>query len=156
MGEILRNRLKQKGFDSEHQEALLSLLVAADVLNRKLQQICEQYSITHPQYNVLRILRGSYPNGHPRSEIIARMLQRAPDVTRLINRLEKVGLVCRARTTEDRRLSLTFITPKGIELLNAMHADITSLGTELRERLNVEEAADLIKYCERIIQWDLE
>lgn len=88
MTEALSRRLKQARFSSAHQEALLSLAVAAGAINDLVDEVCGKHGLTRPQYNVLRILRGVYPEGHPRCEIAQRMIERAPDVTRLVDRLQ--------------------------------------------------------------------
>jgi MarR family transcriptional regulator, 2-MHQ and catechol-resistance regulon repressor len=91
-----------------------------------------------------------HPEGHPRCEIIRRMIQVAPDVTRLIDRLEKAGFAKRARSTEDRRLSLTLITTSGLRLLEKMQPEIESLDVTIRSRLSESDARTLSKLCEKI------
>jgi DNA-binding MarR family transcriptional regulator len=150
MGEILRRRIKQEHFSSPYQEAFLSLLVAADHVQRKMDESCEANGITSAQYNVLRILRGVHPNGHARCDIIDRMLQEAPDVTRLIDRLEKAGLVSRGKSEEDGRLSLTFITKEGLALLDKMQPHITEANEMFSAKLSEQEALQLTSLCERI------
>src|SRR5512138_1721666 len=105
MGEVLRRRLQQRHFDSPLHEAILNVVVAANYIRDCNDRTLARYGLTSPQYNVLRILRGAYPDGHPRCEIAARMLDRAPDVTRIIDRLAEKGLVERDRSSTDRRHS---------------------------------------------------
>src|SRR5688572_22623095 len=93
--------------------ALVAMLVTAGVLERELDAACQEEGITHDQYNVLRILRGAPSEGHPRGEISSRMINRAPDVTRMIDRLSRRGLVARGWHPENRRLSMTTITKEG-------------------------------------------
>src|SRR5215470_9090161 len=112
MGEALKKRLKQARFEDSVQEAMLNLLVAASHIRERTEQMCLRHNITSAQYNVLRILRGAHPEGYPRCEIATRMVEKAPDVTRLIDRLQQQGLVERVRSEEDRRHSLTKITSK--------------------------------------------
>jgi DNA-binding MarR family transcriptional regulator len=150
MGEILQQRIKQSTFSSPHQEAYLALMVAADHIKRQFDEICESSGITGAQYNVLRILRGVYPEGHARCDIIDRMLQVAPDVTRLIDRLEKSGLVRRGRSTEDGRLSLTYITDKGLDLLRSMEDHVKRSNEALSKVMTPAEAQMLTSLCERI------
>src|SRR5262245_12251029 len=109
MGDALRRRLRQERFESPAQEALLGLLLSAEHVRDRMDKLCAEWKLTPSQYNVLRILRGS-PAGLPRCEIARRMIDRAPDVTRLVDRLERRGLVERDRSDADRRLSLTRIT----------------------------------------------
>lgn len=143
-------RLKQRSFDSPYQEAILSLLVAADRVNREFETRCEHYGLTAAQYNVLRILRGVHPEGHPRSEIIARMIHSAPDVTRLIDRLERLDLATRTKSDSDRRVSLTFITPKGLKLLDEMRDEYDNINRVLADRLTEAEAHQLAQLAEKV------
>ena len=97
--------------------------------------------VSPTQYNVLRILRGS-PQGLPCREIGQRMITRDPDITRLLDRLEKRALISRCRETKDRRTVLTRITPKGLRLLGELDAPVaemhrTQLGHLGPERLRL-------------------
>lgn len=150
MGRILRQRIKQARFDSPAHEALLNLLVAAAYVRQIVDEAVETHGITQAQYNVLRILRGAHPNGYPRGEIATRMIDRAPDVTRLIDRLERRGLVERARSLTDRRQSLTVITGKGLELLARLDPLVAKVHKELARRLSATDLRQLSRICERI------
>jgi len=150
MGEALKRRIKQERFESPEQEAFLNLLIVADFLHEKLERVCAKYGITHGQYNVLRILRGLYPDGHPRCEISARLLERAPDVTRMVDRIEKEGLVERDRSTEDRRLSITRITKKGMKLIDKMTPEIEEMSKSFSTKLTKQELKILSHLCETI------
>ena len=92
MSEILKRTLKMNRTPTAREEVGLNLAVAFSFLKTRFENIIEPFGITASQYNVLRILKGA-PEGHPRCEIIVRMIDRAPDITRLIDRLEKSGLV---------------------------------------------------------------
>jgi DNA-binding MarR family transcriptional regulator len=100
---------------------VLDLLRTADVVRRFLAGVVEPEDITLQQFNVLRILRGAErarpPVGLPTLEIAERMVERAPGITRLLDRLEAKGLVARRRCPEDRRQVLCRITPAGLTLL---------------------------------------
>lgn len=100
MTEALSRRLKQAQFSSPVQEAMLSVIVAANTINDIMDRVCEEHGITRAQYNVLRILRGVHPGGHARCEIACRMLDRASDITRLVDRLQARRLVKRSRGSE--------------------------------------------------------
>lgn len=150
MGEALKQRLKQSSFENDAQEALLNVLVAANYLRQHMSHVCAALGITHAQYNVLRILRGVYPSGHPRSDIICRMIEQAPDVTRLIDRLEKQGLVERVRIESDRRLSIARITTEGLDLLARVQPDIDNFDKSLKDKLSEEECRVLSALCEKI------
>ena len=117
----LRDELRQgKPFESGQQEAQLNVLRTAALLLDAFDRLLVPYGITGTQYNVLRILRGSEPDGLCRNELRDRMLSRMPDVTRLLDRMEESGLVERTRSTEDRRLVTTHITEKGGRLLDEL------------------------------------
>ncbi len=75
MGEALKRRIKQSRFESTAQEAVLNLLVASDYVRRRLDEVCVAHGITHRQFNVLRILKGVHPGGHPRCELMTRMIE---------------------------------------------------------------------------------
>jgi len=101
---------------SPEETAFLDLLRTTDMLSRGLDRILKTEDVSSTQYNVLRILRGS-PAGLPCGEIGSRMITRDPDVTRLLDRLEKRSLISRRRATEDRRTVMARITPAGLKLL---------------------------------------
>jgi DNA-binding MarR family transcriptional regulator len=132
------------------QEATLNLMVAADYLRGKVEAICAPAGISIGQYNVLRILRGANPGGHSRAEILRRMVERAPDVTRLVDRLEKEGLAERDRDKEDRRLSITRITTKGLNVLKALEPGVQELQREIGHRVGRRDCQELSRICERI------
>src|SRR5271168_3384339 len=101
---------------SPEEAAFLDLLRTTDMLSRGLVHILKSEDLSGTQYNVLRILRGA-PEGLPCGEIASRMITRDPDVTRLLDRLEKRGLISRCRETKDRRTVMTRIAPAGLKLL---------------------------------------
>lgn len=125
-------------------------MVAADHVQRHTERVCELHGITSAQYNVLRILRGVHPGGHARCDIIERMIQTAPDVTRLIDRLVKAGYARRGKSKEDGRLSLTFISDKGLKLLSEMQAEIEETETDLASRISEQQARTLTNLCEKV------
>ncbi|MDX9856675.1 MAG: MarR family transcriptional regulator [candidate division Zixibacteria bacterium] len=150
MGKILKQRIKQKRFESAAQEVILNALVTADYLVQKLNDVCEQHGISHSQYNVLRILRGVHPHGYPRYEIADRMLERSPDVTRLLDRLTRMKLVVRGRSADDSRLSIATITVKGLDLLERMAPAVQSLHRHVEQRLTAAERREFSKLCEKL------
>jgi DNA-binding MarR family transcriptional regulator len=122
------------------EEALfLDLLRTTDLLARGLVAVLKTEDLSANQYNVLRILRGS-PDGLPCGEITSRMITRDPDITRLLDRLEKRTLISRCRETRDRRMVMARITPDGLKLLTRLDEPIEQahrkqLGHLGRERL---------------------
>src|SRR5215469_6036110 len=101
---------------SPEESAFLELLRTCDLLSRRLALVLKGADLSPNQYNVLRILRGA-PEGLACGEIAGRMITRDPDVTRLLDRLEKRGLIARSRESKDRRMVLTSITPEGLRAL---------------------------------------
>jgi DNA-binding MarR family transcriptional regulator len=99
--------------------AFLDLLRTTDMLSRGLVEILKAEGLSSTQYNVLRILRGA-PEGLPCGEIASRMITRDPDITRLLDRMEKRGLISRCRETKDRRMVMARITPEGLKLLGRL------------------------------------
>jgi DNA-binding MarR family transcriptional regulator len=103
--------------------AYLDLLRTAEMISRPLARLLKAADLSSTQYNVLRILRGS-PQGLTCGEIGDRMITREPDITRLLDRLEKRCLISRCRETKDRRMVLTRIAPEGLELLAQLDGPI--------------------------------
>lgn len=129
------------------ESAFLELMRTADMLSRGFASLLKAEELSSTQYNVLRILRGA-PEGLPCGEIGNRMITRDPDITRLLDRLEKRGLVSRCRETKDRRMVLTRITDKGLELLAHLDEPVqevhrAQMGHLGRERL--QELVELVR-----------
>lgn len=153
MSEVLKKRIKQSAdFESPVNQAILNLMVATDYVRGLSERICTEFSITPAQYNVLRILRGAGYSGHPRYEITERMVERAPDVTRLTDRLEKQGLVARDCCSEDKRRSITRITDKGLSLLDEMQSKVDEMTVHLSEKASLPEWIALSGICEKIYE----
>jgi DNA-binding MarR family transcriptional regulator len=148
MGEALRKRLRQSRFETPVQEAVLNVVVAAGWLDERLTEALAPHDITPAQYNVLRILRGALPGGYARCEIAGRALRRAPDLTRMIDRLETRRLVGRARSEHDRRRSVTRITRRGLELLERAQESVRATESEIRARLSERDSHELSRLCE--------
>jgi DNA-binding MarR family transcriptional regulator len=117
----LATDLKQnRPFVSLEQEVYLSILRTASELSHAVDQVFRPFDITPSQYNVLRILQGAGTDGLCRNEISERMVTATPDMTRLLDRMEKAGWVTRERAKEDRRQVSTHITKSGMELLGRL------------------------------------
>src|SRR6202142_2598588 len=112
---VLRGKHRREQACPEEAVAL-DLLRTADLLSRGPLQVLKFEDLSGTQYNVLRILRGA-PDGLPCGEIASRMITRDPDVTRLLDRLEKRGLISRCRESKDRRTVMTRIEKEGLELI---------------------------------------
>ncbi len=132
---------KRERVGGPEEMAFLDLLRTTDMLSRGLIHVLKAEELSATQYNVLRILRGS-PEGLACGEIASRMITRDPDVTRLLDRLEKRGLISRCRETKDRRTVMARITPEGFKLLARLDEPVQAghrrqLGHLGRERLRL-------------------
>jgi DNA-binding MarR family transcriptional regulator len=108
-------------------QIFVALLQAADSLGQEAEQLLKAAGLTGAQYNVLRILRGAEPAGLPCRGIGDRMISHDPDMTRLLDRMEKRGLITRERQTDDRRVVKTRITPQGLSLLKTLDQPVHDL-----------------------------
>lgn len=116
MKEMPQPRPKSNLTPCPEEAAFVDLLRTTDMLSRGLSQLLKSEDLSATQYNVLRILRGA-SEGLACGEIANRMITRDPDITRLLDRLEKRGLISRRRDTRDRRTVMTRITPEGLKVL---------------------------------------
>src|SRR6266516_6734980 len=108
------------------EEVFLDLLRTTDLLGRRVATVLKADDLSGNQYNVLRILRGS-PDGLICGEIASRMITRDPDITRLLDRLEKRNLISRCRETKDRRMVMARITPDGLKLLGRLDEPVQEM-----------------------------
>lgn len=142
----LRTEIKQtRPFATLEQEAFLSLGRSWAVLEHQMAEALKAHGITPTQYNVLRILRGAGEGGLCRSEVMERMIARVPDTTRLLDRIEAVGLIERKRSSEDRRFVTSSITEKGLALLAELEEIIVQLHRRQFEALSEAELRELIE-----------
>ncbi len=140
----LQAEIKQnKPFPSLEHEAALGLLRTAAIIEHSNDETLRPFGITGTQYNVLRILRGAGQDGLCGREIGERMINRVPDVPRLLDRLEKAELISRERDSTDRRHVTARITAKGKELLEEI-AKVTMPAEERLHRLAQDQLRTLI------------
>ena len=117
----------QRGSLPSEDRAFIALQKAADKLALQAEQLLKSNGLTGAQYNVLRILRGAEPQGLACSSIAERMISHDPDVTRLLDRMEKRRLITRHRQSDDRRVVKTRITSGGLELLKRLDPMVRDL-----------------------------
>jgi MarR family transcriptional regulator, organic hydroperoxide resistance regulator len=108
-------------------QVFVAILKAADKLANQAEQLLKANALTGAQYNVLRILRGAGPEGLPCNAISERLISRDPDMTRLLDRMEKRNLITRERQKEDRRVVKARITEEGLKLLKKLDAPVRDL-----------------------------
>jgi DNA-binding MarR family transcriptional regulator len=108
-------------------QLFVTILKVADRLTQQAEQVIKPSGLTGTQYNVLRILRGAEPDGLPCRVIADRMISRDPDMTRLLDRLEKQGYITRERQKDDRRVVKTRISAEGLKQLKKLDQPIHDL-----------------------------
>jgi DNA-binding MarR family transcriptional regulator len=146
-GQTKASGRQKRPLGSLEEDAFVSLQRTADLLARKGEKVLRSADVSPTQYNVLRILRGS-PQGLPCREIANRMITRDPDVTRLLDRLEKRGLILRRRETKDRRIVLARITPQGLRLLSELDEPVLETHRKLLGHLGRERLRRLMEVLE--------
>ena len=129
---------------------MLNILATQSWILGEMTATMAPYGVTPAQYNVLRILRGSHPKTLTCSALGQRLLDRTPDVTRLLNRLDRRGFIRRARAEHDRRVVEVGITDEGRALLSRMDADIEAVEQRLMQHLSPDEHRHLSALLDRI------
>ena len=118
---------KKKPFDLLEEEVFLNMIRATSQFTAPFSELFKTHGLSEATYNILRILRGHGGPGRSCGQIGDELITRVPDVTRLVDRLEQLGLVTRNRIQEDRRVVLIQITAKGLELLASIDSPIVQL-----------------------------
>jgi DNA-binding MarR family transcriptional regulator len=130
---------------SRQQDAVVSILRTANYLDRFCSSVFDQHGITAQQFNVLRILRGAGLAGLPTLDIADRMIEQAPGITRLLDRLEAKKLVRRERPSDNRRQVLCYITKSGLDLLQELDTPVRSRVNQALHRLDESKIEELIR-----------
>lgn len=147
----IREELKQKKpFARKSEEAVVSLLRTAELVRRLIDGVIERDGgITGQQYNVLRILRGAGEKGLPTLDIVERLVEEAPGITRLIDRLEAKELVTRERCKTDRRQVFCRITRAGLTLLDRLDEPLAVAQDAALATLKKKDLAQLVELLDR-------
>src|SRR5947209_10354300 len=111
-------------FDSPQQEVFLSLWRTYDRLRALEDRLFGRHHLTAQQYNALRVLRAAHPGKVPTLGLGTRLISRAPDITRLLDKLADRGLIERQRRAENRRVVLVGITDAGLALLDELAEEV--------------------------------
>src|ERR1700721_2419872 len=147
----LATALKQtRPFVSLEQEVYLSILRTASELSYSVDQFFRPFDITPSQYNVLRILRGAGADGLCRNEISERMVTATPDMSRLLDRMERAGWVTRERAEGDGRPVSTYITTSGMKLLETLEKPIREFLARLFDETAVNDLKTILKFNDQI------
>lgn len=134
---------KKRPFDHPEQEAYLNIIRTADRLTWACDRLCKAHGVSGTLYNVLRIVQGGGDRGVHTQTIAEHLVTRQPDVTRLVDRLEKLGLVQRERCRVDRRVVWVRITPAGRAKIKAMEAPMTDIHRAQLGHLGRQQLATL-------------
>jgi DNA-binding MarR family transcriptional regulator len=132
-------------------QAFIALQKAADSTGQQAEQLVKANGLTGAQYNVLRILRGAEPEGLGCSGIGDRMISHDPDMTRLLDRMEKRGLITRKRQQDDRRVVKTRITPEGLSVLRKLDQPVRELHKRQFRELSAAQLKTLIDTLDQIL-----
>jgi MarR family transcriptional regulator, organic hydroperoxide resistance regulator len=134
--------------------AFIALQKAADKLALQAEQLLKSNGLTGAQYNVLRILRGAEPEGLACTSISERMISHDPDMTRLLDRMEKRNLITRQRQSDDRRVVKTRITRSGLEVLKRLDPPIRELHKRQFAHMGTARVKTLADLLEEICAQD--
>jgi DNA-binding MarR family transcriptional regulator len=151
MPKNLQRLIKQaKPFRSLEAELFLNVLRTSTMLLGEMTEVLRSYELTQPQYNVLRILRGAGDEGLPLGEIGERMVNREPDISRLIDRMEARALVERQRSATDRRMVSVRLTSDGRRVVDSLDAPIAEMHMAQLAHMSREELKQANALLERM------
>lgn len=145
----IEDEIKVKKFHNEWHKATINILFTGNWINGILEKRAGAQQITIQQFNVLRILRGQYPNPATNRMVKERMIDKMPDVSRIMDRLVAKGLVSRSQNPDDRRAVDVVITDKGIEVLAELDESMLLLDV-LEKNITKEECHVLNDLLEKI------
>lgn len=134
----LEEDIKQKKFKDEYIKLALNIMYTGNWLNLLQTRKLKKWGLSHQQYNVLRILRGQYPDVASVGSVLSRMLEPSSNITRLVDKLEAKKMVSRCENKDNRRMQDLKITKKGLELLEEIGSELDDL-SKLFEYLDVKE-----------------
>jgi DNA-binding MarR family transcriptional regulator len=139
-----RQPARRRHFDSLEQEVYLNLWRTYDRLRSLEDELFDQHDLTAQQYNVLRLLRGQHPGTLPTLALAARLVSRAPDITRMLDKLEQRGLIARERLADNRRVVRVGITDAGLALLCNLDTPVRGCHAQQLGHLTPADLAQLV------------
>ena len=152
-GKILKELQQTKPFRHTEEEVFLNIQRTADAMMQEMLDVLRPFALSVTQYNVLRILRGAGTAGVTCKDIAGRMITRDPDITRLLDRLERRNLLTRNRAKEDRRFVSIRITDEGLTLLSELDAPIEQKQVAIMSHVPQAQLSTLIELLEEIRDW---
>ncbi|HEY0740606.1 MAG TPA: winged helix DNA-binding protein [Chryseosolibacter sp.] len=141
--------IQQKTFRNEYQKAILNILYTQNYLVGRMSEVFKKFDITRQQYNVLRILRGQYPDPASINLIKERMLEKMSDSSRIVERLRLKGLIQREGGKNDKRAAEISITAAGLDLLKKMQKEVDELD-DMITGLTPDEARELNTLLDKV------
>jgi DNA-binding MarR family transcriptional regulator len=144
----LEKEILSSKFENEYQKSIVNLIFTYNWMTHLLKKKLGKYHITLQQFNVLRILRGQYPNPATVNLIKERMLDKMSDASRIVDRLIEKGMVTRCTNKDDRRAVDIGISDKGLELLKKLSGEMTEADI-IKNNLTKEEAAELNRLLDK-------
>jgi MarR family 2-MHQ and catechol resistance regulon transcriptional repressor len=141
--------IQQSSFVSTRQKAMINLLFTYGWVLERIRDFLAQEDITHQQFNILRILRGSFPKPLSTLQIRERMLDKMSDTSRIVDRLVTKGLVKKSICPRDKRLVDVLITEKGQKLLKKLDGEADHIA-EIMGNLSEKEAEELSNLLDKL------
>lgn len=138
-----------RSFKSEYEKLLINLIFTTNTVNTQQIKYFKKYDLTQPQYNLLRMLRGSHPKSLSVGDAQSRMVFPNSNVTRIVDKLIRKNLVTRTENKENRRVMNLNITEKGLNLLGVIDNDYEEV-VKLMKKLSVEEINTMNKLLTKL------
>ncbi len=145
----LEQDIRQENFRNDFQKATINLLFTHNWLEKKLAEFFKQFDLTLQQYNVMRIVKGQFPNPISTAGLRDRMLDQMSDASRIVDRLKSKGLLVRKVCARDKRLVDITLSPHGLEVMEQLDATVEHLDSFL-QRLSDSEAQQLNHLLDKI------
>ncbi|WP_353196184.1 MarR family transcriptional regulator [Parapedobacter defluvii] len=145
----IEEEIQTRKFRNEQHKATVNIVFTSNWITGILEKRANLEQITLQQFNVLRILRGQYPKPATNSLVKERMLDKMPDVSRIIDRLVAKELVSRGKCSTDRRAVDVMITPKGLDKLEALEESMMMMDV-LQENITEEECRTLNELLDKL------
>jgi DNA-binding MarR family transcriptional regulator len=145
----LEKEIQQKKFANEHQKMVVNIIYTANWINYSQSKFMKVYGISPQQYNILRILKGQYPNAASVNLLIERMLDKMSNASRLVEKLKQKGFVERKQCEKDRRQVDVLITKKGMKLLEDMNSEFDKASQDF-QKISNQEAKELNRILDKL------
>ncbi|MVN22725.1 MarR family winged helix-turn-helix transcriptional regulator [Mucilaginibacter arboris] len=145
----LEKEIQSNKFEDNYHKAVVNISYTYNWLSNLLRDRLEKYSITHQQFNILRILRGQYPNPATINLLKERMIDKMCDASRIVDRLVQKELVTRCTNSKDRRAVDIRISEEGLKILSLLDKEV-KMKDFLNENLTEDEALTLCNLLDKL------